>query len=127
MSVWDINWQQLAAAVGLILLVMSAGFVVLQARLSDRFVTHEIFQPVTTRVGALEQSQGSAPTRRDVGELEGRVERLEDQVSEVQRTATEIRVGVGSLTAGQEGLRREVGGIGHQIDLLTKHLLEKNA
>ena len=48
-------------------------------------------------------------------------------VSWVQRTVTGVQVGVGELKAGLHSLDSKIDGVGKQIDLVVKHLLDKEA
>ena len=144
MNLFDINWQQVLAALSVAAILWGLGLVLVRANLAGKFVTIEASSdfitpatfetafskaaaPMTARIDRVEQAQNTAPTQSAVQEIERRVERVEAQVTEVQRTVTGVQVGVGELKAGLHSVDSKIDKVGNQIDLVVKHLLDKEA
>ena len=127
----SVNWQQVAAVLAILSGLWVAGIWVVEARLKRVFVSSADLSSAVTAIGErvtrIEAEQGNSPSRRDMTEIEGRVERVEHQVTEVQRTVTAVQVGVASLQTGVEAINRELGNLTRSVGRITEHLLRETS
>jgi hypothetical protein len=108
---WSINWQQVGAAVAVLVTVSGGLLWALRASLRDAFVPAKAHAELRGRVQTIEQRLQTAPTHEDVQRLSGRLQQLE--------------IGVAVVRESQDGMAESVKRIEHQVGLLISHLLKR--
>lgn len=121
----SVNWQQVAAFLTVAVMVGGVVAIVLERRLSSRFVDEKEHLAAVARIDLVERAQRIGPDQKQFEGLSGRVGKLEDQVQMVKTGVQEVQVAAGQLATGQQGILREINGVSHQMELVLKTLLQR--
>ena len=125
MSLLEVNWQQIAAALAVLMSLSGAIYWVLQTRLGRRFVAHSEFREIKGQLEAMQTASSDRPTKSDFQGLQSRIERVESNMTGLQAQISDVKIDTGAIKAAQAGLVREVSAVAHQFSLLNENLLKR--
>ena len=108
-----LDWLSIGAFFTILTGAVAAIMGSLRSTLKSSFVTHEDHNRLDFRVRNMEVAVNGLATKNDVEKLSNRVGALEVSTSRIE--------------ASISGIRDSVDGNGRQLEILTKHLLEKEA